>query len=261
MNQRYIFGLLAVAAMFLSLGSRNPSNPPLANTGAPGETTCQKSGCHNGGSFSANVSVDGLPDSIFAGQTYTFQLKSTNNTSSRGGFQMTCLDLDNQPCGTFAATTGVNVASLSGRSYARQSTPQNVAANLTLWDIKWTAPNTEVGGRFYVSHLLANGDGDINGDNVVTATYNFEVSLPVSTDDALRQSLRVYPTTAQDLLTLNWAAGENGQADIIDLQGKVVSSQNVQSGMAFRVTNLPQGMYFVKLKTAKGETSQKFIKL
>ena len=55
-----IFGMVAIWGLLTST-LRNPNNPPLGNTGAPSETTCQKSGCHSSvGNYIGTVSLSGI---------------------------------------------------------------------------------------------------------------------------------------------------------------------------------------------------------
>ncbi|MEO6040037.1 MAG: choice-of-anchor V domain-containing protein, partial [Saprospiraceae bacterium] len=121
-----LFGCVALWGMLTST-LRNPNNPPLGNTGAPSETTCQKSGCHASvGNFTGTVSLSGLPDTVAPDQTYMVTLTQTSN-AVKAGFQLTCLDAANTKCGTLTAGAGSSLGTLSSRQYVRQSAAKTLS--------------------------------------------------------------------------------------------------------------------------------------
>ena len=68
-------------------------------------------------------------------------------------------------------------------------------------------------------------------------------------------SLRVCPNPATDFIDVFVA--QDGQAEIIDLNGKTVSSLQVKNGVnRFTVSELPKGVYLLR---ANGE-ARKFVK-
>ena len=71
--------------------------------------------------------------------------------------------------------------------------------------------------------------------------------------------LRIYPNPVKDELKI-----ENGElriekVEICDLSGKMVNCEWL-NGKSVNVSNLPQGIYFVKLETDKGTVTRKFVK-
>lgn len=119
-------GLIGLAVLGSSMRLLDPSNPQLGNTGAPGETTCQKSGCHSGGSFDGTVTITGIPDTIDPSTAYSVTVTLTS-TCSKTGFEATVLDGDNVKAGTLAAGAACNVASFGGKQYVRHSSSKNLA--------------------------------------------------------------------------------------------------------------------------------------
>lgn len=80
-------------------------------------------------------------------------------------------------------------------------------------------------------------------------------------------SMNLYPNPAQDKLILDFEApqGENTQINIYDLQGKLVKIQptEVTIGkqiMRLDVSNLPQGVYYLKMQVGEINYTNKFIK-
>lgn len=82
---------LAILWFSLSSTIKDPSDPPMGNTGAPGETTCAQTGCHSGGVYTGTVALTGVPDTVTANTSYTLTLTNTSN-APRAGFQLVCLD-------------------------------------------------------------------------------------------------------------------------------------------------------------------------
>ncbi|HND89426.1 MAG TPA: hypothetical protein PK971_13920, partial [Saprospiraceae bacterium] len=87
MSFRTTIACLSLFGLWLLLinSQTDPNNPPTARTGAPGETTCQASGCHSGGAFTGTVTISGVPDTAVYGQTYTITLTNASNCT-RAGF-------------------------------------------------------------------------------------------------------------------------------------------------------------------------------
>jgi hypothetical protein len=258
---------LPIAALAISLvlttTAWNPSNPPTGNTGGPGETTCAKSGCHNGGTFTGTVSVTGLPDTAFVDSTYVITLVSANN-SVRGGFQMTSLNENNNGYGSFLIAPGTNVTSAGGRPYARQSTPKNLTAGSVSWDIKWKAPATVDGiASLYYAVLCANNAGQSSGDNVLTGSTTVPVGIapePVGLGSFRLAGFGAYPTLVKDKMVVTWAGTEAGQCAIFDLSGRMISSQPTTAGEPIFISDLAEGSYILQLSTPNGVGVVKFIK-
>jgi Reeler domain len=135
------------------------SNPPVARTGAPGESTC--SSCHGGGAGGGRVAI-GL-----GGTTYTPGTKQrltvtvSDPVAVAYGYELTAVQAGatSTGAGTFTAAdanssvrqgTGTN----STKSYAAQ---MNNA--VSTFAVDWTPPATNVGNvTFYVSSVAGDGN-------------------------------------------------------------------------------------------------------
>jgi hypothetical protein len=260
------FNILRTSALFLcvwfSLTATkiDPNNPPVASTGAPGENTCAKSGCHNGGTYTGTVTVAGVPDTILPNTTYPITLTNTSN-AVKAGFQMTCLSSTNAMCGTFTTATGVSVGtqSSSGRKYARQASPKTLSAGATSWTFNWKSPLTLPDPKvtFYFTSLCANGDGGKNGDKVLIGTK--EVSLPIAsaTNEANVASwLDFKANNATKTLEINLLQASKGTLQIFDLQGKPMQNADLSANNTLSINELATGIYVVKI-VAGGKTFTK----
>lgn len=81
----------------------NASGPPASRTGAPGEGTCTQ--CHLGAALNSgpgSVEIQGVPDAYTPGQELALTVRVEHPDRRRWGFQLTALDGNNQPAGTFS---------------------------------------------------------------------------------------------------------------------------------------------------------------
>lgn len=245
-----------VATWFLLTDFRNPTNPPIGRTGAPGETTCAASGCHSGGNFTGTVSIAGIPDTVAPNQSYTVTLTNAGN-ATRAGFQLTCLDNANAKCGTLTAGSGNNVASNSanGRQYVRQSAPKTLTGGNTSWSFTWKAPATASGDlcKFYFVSLCADGNGQRTNDNPVVATKNAvlkAVSPAEEAPEAAKSWLDFQANTSTNLLTVNLLRDHKGRLEIFDMQGKMVLAATLSANNQVDIGELPSGLFVAHVAAA-----------
>lgn len=90
--------------------------------------------------------------------------------------------------------------------------------------------------------------------------------LPLNiTDEKVKPTdkLSFYPNPVKDQLTIELGDLDIQQVSIVDIQGRVLirSNENVTGTKSFNVSELPKGIYFIKVLTNKGVSkSLKFIK-
>lgn len=163
-------------------------NPPNGRTGAPGESTCAASGCHDfpNSNFSGSVVVSGLDNELVPGQMYNLTVTVTddNLNAVRAGFQLTNVGPDEMATvGTFSNPSGNSTITPSGdRTYHEHSPAQVFSGGIATFTVDWTAPSSLTDGNtidFYMASVIGNGSGSSN-DIVVTNVVN--TSMPVSSD-------------------------------------------------------------------------------
>jgi hypothetical protein len=256
---------LLLTWFFLTNASKDPNNPPTGRTGAPGETTCAQSSCHNGGTYTGTVALTGIPDTVIAGQTYTLTLTNTSN-AVKAGFQMTCWDANNVMSGTFTAPngSGVNIGSGAGtKRYARQSSPKTLSGGSAAWTYTWKAPTTAAGNKatFYYVSLCANGTGNQNGDNVLQASKSVVLKAASANQDVLAPSAYAfYPTLVTNgSLFVELREADQGQLVVYNTQGKIVKKQVLTAFNQLDVSHLSSGAYTVQIQVDDKTAWQKFI--
>lgn len=241
---------------------KDPNNPPVARTGAPGESTCAASGCHSGGTYTGSVTISGIPDTVVANTTYSVTLTQTSN-AVRGGYQLTCLDGNNAKCGTLTAATGTSIGTnnATGRQYARQSTPKTLSNGAASWTFSWKAPASATGNvaKFYFVSLAANGNGQKTGDNLFIAadTMAFVTAVSAVSTPEATANVKVYPSVATEILNVELNEANSGVVKIINLQGRVCATYTLQAGKnTIPVASLPGGYYIARIE-AEGKTAAK----
>ena len=125
-----LVGLIVMPVQLLAYSS----NPPLAKTGAPGETTCRD--CHNApGTGNLNAILPGLTYTP-GGAAVTWTI---NSAAGSGGFELSVRSPANAQAGTLGAGTASSIRVLSSIQYASHT------ARATSWSITWTPPATNLG--------------------------------------------------------------------------------------------------------------------
>ena len=119
-----------------------------------------------------------------------------------------------------------------------------------IYEFKYTAPGHH--SKIVKNVLVVNGKPTVL--NVVLASD--------STTGIAQQKIStvlVYPNPASDKIYYT-GFSKNSMAFIIDLSGKVILSQKVNSGEALNISMLPRGIYFLKVVSGKKMILRKFVK-
>lgn len=193
MRSLYV-GVAFCAILLLTFfdGITNSSQPPTGRTGAPGELTCNASGCHNSTSVipnSASLTMTSLGGNVFQtgytpGQTYN--LAFTNSfSSSEYGFSITFLDTSTTTAvtpGSFSLSNPANTT--LSNSGSRSYVGHNNASGTNAWAFRWTAPSTNAPDTIYIyaASNAANGNGNAGGDVIHTKQFFIPIIPPVQSN-------------------------------------------------------------------------------
>ncbi|MDX2001554.1 MAG: choice-of-anchor V domain-containing protein [Chitinophagales bacterium] len=249
----------------------NSAQAPAGHTGAPGEPTCNTSGCHTGSALSTNdptISLSGVSPSLTNGYTpgTLYNLSVNAGSGGRYGFQLTALDENGNKVGTFALGAGSNadheaISTASGREYIghKDATTQNS------WIFKWTAPATATDVYFYLTVNTANNNSAVSGDQIRQKVYRLTTSsfaaftyTPTGVPEASDAGIEVFPNPVTDAINLSLNAnGEQVVADVYSLNGQLVKTlvnepMNGQTTKSFPVKGeLQSGLYLIKLSVGE----------
>ncbi|MEP7197855.1 MAG: choice-of-anchor V domain-containing protein [Saprospiraceae bacterium] len=254
MNKIFILtGILFLGIAIMSSVMDNPDNPPIPRTGAPGELTCQASDCHRGGTFVGSVNITGLPDTVLAGKKYAITLTHISN-AVRSGFELTALDGSVKKAGTLKNGTGTSIASINGKEYIRQSTPQKLTGGQASWTFEWTAPASITSGdsiKFYFVSLAASNSQDERGDNAFLGSRKviFNRTTEVSNQN-LVQKIQVYGNNQSIVIQSSELIKS---IRILDLNGlEVKKIQLYQLTPEQILMPVVDGIYIVQIETQSG---------
>ena len=241
-----LFGVLLCTVLFFS----NSTNPPNKRTGAPGDDGTCATGCHGGGGFQGTVELTGLPTSINHDQSYLVTLTATSTVGSpiTGGFQLLALDEFNQSVGDFyvvnGAETGIEVQ--DGREYIEHRGDKAFSGNSVSWTFHYHAPpgpdNLPI--TFWFASVLANNNGQIDGDNVITNSFFTTLQKNLNLDGSHVKHISCF--------------GGNDGSIILDVfHGTPPYTYNWSTGQTEpTITGLSAGTYSVTVTDSNGETIQ-----
>lgn len=238
-----------------------PEGSPGNRTGSPGDGGNTCTSCHsNSPDFSLvpTITTDIPQTGYELNATYTITITTSSSGAAGWGFELAAeKDLDNSNIGSFNLTgsTGSPKLILSGSSVTQSND------NFNSWSFKWTAPSTDEGAiTFYAAVLAADGDGT-SGDQTVTTSVSVNLST-LSISEENRVVFDIYPNPTQDVLTILLPNEiTTGSIEIFDFSGRSVKSKQINSiKNTLNISNLSQGIYFIKLNSEGKIGMQKVIK-
>ncbi len=252
-----IYPLCLMAVLYLLLTSQY-NNPENGKTGAPGEGDCAD--CHTPNTaIDGNISLSGIPDVLYAGNTYTVTLRVNKTVGNpvNAGIQMTVVDEDNNRVGTLSNPTGISgiVPDMNGKTYfEHKGGPTNFYdSTFAQWTVDWTAPDSidaEKTVSFYAGAVLSNGDSTVQGDRPVKTVFNSPLQQGVT-------GLTV-SSSQQDVLCFGESSG---RIDLSIIGGNLPYSILWSTGdSTASVSQLQAGSYSVTVSDANLDTfTQDFI--
>lgn len=227
--------LFLVASVYASVVGPDPGY-----TNAPGDigncTVCHDTNAVNSGGGS--VTITGLPAIYQPGQQYTLTVTVQQANRGKFGFQLTAIDSNNARAGTLTplgADTQINsVIGPGGRQYIQHTQAgTNPTSNISRsWQIRWTAPSTDIGTvRFYASGNAANGNGNNDGDfiyttNAFTESETSNVTVAFAGTPVDGQTLN-----AGSVFRINWETTGKSNISSIELR------YSTDDGATFPINN------------------------
>jgi Secretion system C-terminal sorting domain/Reeler domain len=297
MKRKYLLlSLVLVAAMAILNTKKASSNKAFPLPGEVNDpispTTCAQSGCHPSPVLANDPSIltididtsSSLTSAValtssykfIPGQTYYISFLLNSNTGAYG-FQMTAFDaLNDSMAGSFTALSASTerVTSANNRSYIGH---KNAGSTLN-WVFTWTAPTVVDPVKFYyayntstVAFLDSNVSG-VPGGKI----YNGNVTIdPVgyaginSISDYVG-NLNIYPNPVSSSfnVSFNLKQSEALSLNVYSVDGqitrKLMDNDKRTAGQfnqSFDISDLPAGIYLVKLNAGSASITNKITKL
>jgi hypothetical protein len=269
-----LFALAGLAFLFFNNSSGAAEVQGIDRTGSPiSPGPCQN--CHSSGSFSPSVNLDILKDgevvqTYMPGEVYTMRVTANHSGSPASfGFQAVALTgEDDVQAGAFDNPgDGIQITSLNNRQY-----PEHSRRNESnIFEVEWTAPAAGTGDvRFYSSVVAANNGSGSGGDG--SAFLNNPVVISEATTNSqdvtkLLAEFNAFPNPVSDRLQLQWQGEESGdyRIEVYDINGRLVQQQPQQvapgqQSATIEVSNMPAGLYQVRITDGQRQNIQRFIK-
>jgi hypothetical protein len=217
------------------------SGPEPGYTGAPADIgNCTH--CHDTYEVAnvgpGSVRIDNAPNVYTPGQDYTLRVTVQQAGRSRFGFQLTALDKNANRAGALAPLDGttqvLGQTGFGGRQYIEHSVSGTLAsaAGSKTWQVRWTAPDTDIGPVIlYVAGNAANNDGTNQGDYIYTNRVASDSATSVVT-----VSLQSHPggmtLQAGSVFDISWLTTGASNIDNIELR------YSTDGGATFPISNL-----------------------
>jgi hypothetical protein len=242
----------------------NSGGSPGAKTNSPGDvnncTQCH-SGILNSGTGSSTIDAPSLSLGYTPGQTYTITGNVIQNAINKFGFEITAeKDLDNTKTGTLVITDASRTKFVNGGAAISHQLTGTSGSGSNSWSFDWTAPNAGTGSvTFYGAFNAANGSGT-GGDKIYTSSINIIENVAVNIKEQFSElKVQIYPNPASNYFQISTKKIIN-KIEIYDLKGKKVLEYYKVKGK-MNITDLMDGIYFLRIKYAEGYIYQKLIKI
>lgn len=252
MKLRFVMPLFFVVVLGIIISGFNGSpdlitstGAPPSHTGAPGESTCGRSGCHsdgiqNSGSAISSLSIGENFTEYQPGTTYDLSILITDSSIQRFGFELTAIvDKDSSFAGNFIVTDPDRTQVFSGnnefsdRNYLTYTfngtAPFNVGEGK--WTAEWIAPSVDVGSiTFYLSTVAANNDFTDDGDDVYFSQYQLTEGTATSLIDARsdKADFNIYLSGRSIFLKGNEKSLLESFT-IYSIDGKIIAQSNINA--------------------------------
>jgi len=295
MKQVFTTIFLAVTLLFLSSlkfaeeiescgeAGRKSSGPPSCCAGEPpNNTTCAKSGCHDGiplnsGAAELFFSLGDTLSNYIPGKTYTVTVGITRKDMERGGFQIIALQ-DNKPSLTPGVVTITNQARTqridaanphSGGCAIQQKVwvehaydgIDDVVNDTLQWQYTWQAPDSNVGGiTFYLAALDSDFDLDNSNDTVYALKKTFTVAdVSSAVSNLSMPDVKVSPNPFSNSIHIE--TDKAVEYELADVTGKVVAkgfTNEVKTEIP--TAHIAKGTYLLSLGNQQNRAVKKLVK-
>ncbi len=264
MKISYIMSFILVLILSMGYRANQPTSVNGGYTGAPGDENCSK--CHSPSStdLEGELNIIGLPDIVQVGNTYSInvQVIRKNSDISRAGFQVVSLEDNLTNGGNFENNVEkTSVKTANGKEYFghKPATDFDSGIDTLNFQVDWTPKPSINDGEtvtFYASALLANGNGNNGGDNLLLINQSTTVNNVSNTndiDDKKDVTFRLFPNPAQESITLV-SQEKILSYQIFDSQSRLVQAQNTtqQFNEIVHLDNFKEGIYYIQVFNYSG---------
>ncbi len=265
MKNYLLYSIFWGLGFFYLLLLSNTSGGPVQTTGAPGEATCGRSGCHavleNQGSATIEWSFNEGGTNYAANEVYPVMIALSDlQDEAKNGFQLVALDsLDNNIGSwqlTNETTTQIRTGnSLSDRMYVTH-TRDGVAQ--TSWSVNWQAPADLAGAvTFYLSVNDSNNNGGRTGDDIYISSLTIDAGMSTSANDLLLEAIHIFPNPTSGVISIHSPSLPIHKVKVFNATGQLLLNQSNPTQLD--ISNYSPGIYFLLLTTPSGTSMKKIL--
>lgn len=230
-----------------------------------------------GGTLSLNVNT---------GATTTFHIGTGNNYApltikSNSGSASSRFDVgvntDVKVNGTTGASASATQPLVNATWFVASSATSNVNVDMTVMWSSGMEVNSFDRTKAYISHYM-NGSWDAHATSAAStsgsmysltraaitsfspfAVFDENTTLSVG-QVAGNTNISIYPNPVSDIIHISAQGAGNMNAEIYNVSGQLVHTVPVVNNASINVSNLPNGMYYIKLNGETANGTHKFIK-
>lgn len=246
-NTKLNMAILSVLALvFMSNRGGSPGGRSGSTTDN-GATCSTNGGCHNSSSAPASQDMisTNVPSNGYApGSSYDITINISDEGTSVWGFEMMAEDKNGLPVGAFSNNSQVN--SLNSGLRATHKFASSSSSDAQTWIANWTAPASGTGSvTFYVSAMVANGNGNNRGDRVFIDTISITENTSANIAELENFQINLYPNPATQKIVITGYENTSSNIKVINSMGETVMSGLFKN--ALNISELASGTYYLKI--------------
>ena len=255
---------------------------PPSSTGAPGESTCAQSGCHDdsqiGEQSKAHLLFDNSSISSYSpDEIYPISLHVQDPSIKRVGFQLVALDDNGNQCGSFIISDSEHTQILFNEleikdreyvTYKHAGTFPKMPGSHS-WNMKWKAPSKGQGKvHFYFATVSANNDNSDKGDKVFLHSMSLNEKFQTDCKDLCKElgdHNQIIAFIKQNHLIIH---NENPSMPILStaifsINGSLIMNQlslsDINSEIIVPLQEFQKGLYILRCTTSSSMNAHTFL--
>lgn len=240
----------------------NSGGSPAGRSGSPASNgqTCSGGYCHSGGSPNGNeqIIINTDQTNLVDNQAVNVSLGVLpNGGSSKVGFMASIEDANGNSVSTLTATSGVKK---TGDFFTHQSSSTSVSNDSIGWNFTFEDSSYPDSLTIYVAVNFTNGNGNYQGDYVLTQTKTLYKSQANVDEDKLK-GLVIGPNPASDFIRITHEQlsavelyNTMGSSLVFEHSGDILDGESV-----IDVRSLARGNYIVHATYLDGTSEYKHV--
>ena len=167
------------------------------------------------------------------------------------GFELTCEDTTNSKTGQFQASSGTK---LTNNNHAVTHS-YDVGSNMCNWNFTWTAPAQGTGTITFYSALV------VQEEHTKLCSLEINEKNTSGIENIYSNRISIFPNPASDIINVTTENKQPKQLSIFNRNGQLCISSGLKENIKIDISNLDEGVYFLKIKDKGIISTKRFIKI